>query len=446
VTIINQLRKECGYINGLVPLHKGADCREEKFTFNLPRHHFLCVIITMGAALISDGGHRVPVVSMERDSEKYHDRPNVNDNAFAQAGVRQVEAITAVWSTRMLWTVFVLSVTESTYPHYRYKPPNLSIRLYVINVIDAILQHIQSSLTPYVTSAFAQHGLLATTGVVSSIVGGVCQLTIAKVIDIWGRGQGYTVMLVLCVVGLTMKATCDSVEMYAAAHTLYWIGHIGIGYIITVVLADMTTLQNRTIMFGINTTPSIISTFAGPKIAELFLQKINFRWAFGGFSIILTAFSLPILTVFFLHQRRAISLGVIEKETTKRSAWALMVYYFWQFDSMYPCCLFSSSLSFSSFPCHTKTNKSICLAVGLFLVTAGWSLLLLPFSIARSAPRGWTTGYIIAMIVLGVLILIASIYWERSFAKIPFFPWQFLKNRTVWASCLLNGLMFMSVL
>ncbi|KAM5523951.1 siderophore iron transporter mirb [Fusarium oxysporum f. sp. phaseoli] len=350
----------------------------------------------MGATSISDGGHRVPMVSIERNSEKNHDRPDVNDHAFVQAGVRQVEAITAVWSTRMLWTVFVL--------------------LYFINIIDAVLQHVQSSLTPYVTSTFAQHGLLATTGVVSSIVGGVCQLTIAKVIDIWGRGQGYAVMLVLCVVGLIVKATCDSVEMYAAAHTLYWVGHIGIGYIITVVLADMTTLQNRTIMFGINTTPSIVSTFAGPKIAELFLQKVNFRWAFGGFSIILTAFSLPILAVFFLHQRKAISLGVIEKEAVKRSAWGSTVYYFWQFDT-----------------------------VGLFLVTAGWSLLLLPFSIARSAPQGWTAGYIIAMIVLGVLILIASIYWERSFARIPFFPWRFLKERTVWASCLLNGLMFMSV-
>ncbi|EEU35532.1 uncharacterized protein NECHADRAFT_55481 [Fusarium vanettenii 77-13-4] len=324
----------------------------------------------------------------QRRSDKY-------DAAFAQAGVQQVEAITTVWSTRMLWTVFAL--------------------LYVVNVVDAILQHVQSSLTPYVTSAFAQHSLLATTGVVSSIIGGVCQLTIAKVIDIWGRGEGYAAMLMLCVIGLIMKATCNSVEMYAAAHTLYWVGHIGITYIISVVLADMTTLQNRMIMFGINTTPSIVSTFSGPKIAELFLQNVNFRWAFGGFSIILVAFSLPILLVFFLYGHKAVSLGVIEKATS-RTIRESIEYYFWQFD-----------------------------VVGLLLVTVGWSLLLLPFSIARSAPQGWSTGYIIAMIVLGVLVLAASVFWEKSYARIPFFPWKFLKERTVWASCLLNGLMFMSV-
>lgn len=50
------------------------------------------------------------------------------------------------------------------------------------------------------------------------------------------------------------------------------------------------------------------------------------------------------------------------------------------------------------------------------------------------------------MIVLGALVLAASVFWEKSYARIPFFPWQFLRERTVWASCLLNGLMFMSVL
>ncbi|KAM0424915.1 hypothetical protein ACHAPT_009971 [Fusarium lateritium] len=320
----------------------------------------------MGATSISEHGAPVDDAGVEVNAEKDQSRLGKDDSAFAQAGVQQVEAIASVWSTKMLWTVFAL--------------------------------------------------LLATTSVVSSIIGGVCQLTIAKVIDIWGRGEGFAVMVVLCVVGLVMTATCNGVEMYAAAHTLYWVGHIGITYIISVVLADMTTLQNRMIMFGINTTPSIVSTFAGPKIAELFLRNVNFRWAFGGFSIILVAFAVPILVVFFLNQRKALRLGVIEEKATSRTVWQSVVYYFWEFD-----------------------------VVGLFLVTVGWSLLLLPFSIARSAPQGWSTGYIIAMLVLGVLFLTASVFWEKSFARVPFFPWRFLKNRTVWTSCFLNGLMFMSV-
>ncbi|KAF4966987.1 hypothetical protein FSARC_5395 [Fusarium sarcochroum] len=350
----------------------------------------------MGETPISKNGPSVDDAGIEANAEKHHFQSGNNDPSFVQAGVQQAEAIATVWSTRMLWTVFAL--------------------LYVVSIVDAILQHVQSTLSPYITSDFAQHSLVATTSVVSSIIGGVCQLTIANMIDIWGRGEGFAGMVLLCIVGLAMTATCNSVEMYAAAHTLYWVGHIGITYIITVVLADMTTLQNRMIMFGVNTTPSIVSTFAGPKIAELFLNKVNFRWAFGAFAILLIAFSVPILIVFFLNQRKATSLGVINEKAVKCTIWESVVYRFWQFD-----------------------------VVGLLLVTVGWSLLLLPFSIASSAPQGWSSGHIIAMIVLGVFCLAASAYWEKSFAKGPFFPWEFLKKRTVWTSCLLNGLMFMSV-
>ncbi len=90
-----------------------------------------------------------------------------------------------------------------------------------------LLQSVQSNLTPYVTSAFSSHGLLATTGIVSSVLGGVFKLTIAKIIDIWGRIQGFLAMVLLITIGMIMKATCQNVETYAAAQTLFWVGHLG---------------------------------------------------------------------------------------------------------------------------------------------------------------------------------------------------------------------------
>ena len=45
-------------------------------------------------------------------------------------------------------------------------------------------------------------------------------------------------MAVLLVVGLVMKAACRNVETYAAAQTIYWLGHTGLGYTINVLLAD----------------------------------------------------------------------------------------------------------------------------------------------------------------------------------------------------------------
>lgn len=82
----------------------------------------------------------------------------------------------------------------------------------------------------------------------------------------------------------------------------------------------------------------------------------------------------------------------------------------------------------------------------MFLTVFGWGLLLLPFSLVYYAPNGWKTGYIIAMIVLGVLCLVAFAIWEKFFATVAYFPWEYLKNRTILGACLVYGFMFMSTL
>ena len=80
------------------------------------------------------------------------------------------------------------------------------------------------------------------------------------------------------------------------------------------------------------------------------------------------------------------------------------------------------------------------------LTIFGWSLLLLPFSLAGTAPNGWKTGYIIAMIVLGVVLLAAFVIWEKFFAPVQYFPFKYLKDRTVLGASLLYGFMFLSIL
>lgn len=52
----------------------------------------------------------------------------------------------------------------------------------------------------------------------------------------------------------------------------------------------------------------------------------------------------------------------------------------------------------------------------------------------------------IAMIVIGVVCLAAFAAWERWFAPVQFFPFKYLKERTIIGACLLYGIMFISVL
>ena len=85
-------------------------------------------------------------------------------------------------------------------------------------------QQIGFSFTPYVTSSFALHSLTATTGVMSSIIGGLVKLPLAKILDIWGRPQGFALMVFCLTIGLIMMAGCQNVETYAAAQVFYWVG------------------------------------------------------------------------------------------------------------------------------------------------------------------------------------------------------------------------------
>jgi hypothetical protein len=72
-------------------------------------------------------------------------------------------------------------------------------------------------------------------------------------------------------------------------------------------------------------------------------------------------------------------------------------------------------------------------------------LFVLPFSLRAYAPNGFETGYIIAMIVLGLLLFPVFIYYEAKIAPVQFLPWKYLKDRTIVGSCLLYGIMFLSI-
>ncbi|KAF7554037.1 hypothetical protein G7046_g6932 [Stylonectria norvegica] len=327
----------------------------------------------------------------------FDDKEDVSDDSsqVKQDGVKQVEAITSIWSPAMMWAVFGF--------------------LYLVNFIDTLLQAVHGGLDAYVTSSFSQHGLLAVTSVVASVIGGVSKLAIAKIIDIRGRNEGFLLMILFIVIGMIMKALCKNVETYAAGHTFYWVGHLGLGYIIDVVLSDMTSLRNRMIMWGLYMSPRIASTFGGPNIAQLFYEHSTYRWAFGSFCIILVAFSIPVAAIFMFHERKAGKLGLLP-EKAKRTVWESAKHNFVEFD-----------------------------IVGMVLTIAGFSLILVPLNIATRAPNGWSTDYIIAMIVVGVACLAGFAVWEKYFARIPYFPFRYLKNRTILGACLLSAFLNMSI-
>lgn len=198
--------------------------------------------------------------------------------------------------------------------------------------MSALLSSIDSSLSPYVTSSFSRHGLLAVINIAARVIGGVVTLSLGKIIDIRGRMEGFVGSLLLITVGMIMKATCQNVETYAAAQVFAWVGNVALGFVIDVFVADITTLKNRMFIFALNSTPNLATTFAGPRIAELFYTKVNFRWAFGAFTIILLAVSLPVVAILFYHERKAKKLGLLRPKSGRTPIQSTL-HYIIEFDS-----------------------------------------------------------------------------------------------------------------
>ncbi|KAJ9285628.1 hypothetical protein DTO027B5_6427 [Paecilomyces variotii] len=316
--------------------------------------------------------------------------------SHAYNGVSDVEALTNAWTTQSLIAAYLFA--------------------FLVFFINSLQQETTNSLSPYVYSAFEGHSLLSTTSVLTSIIGGVSKLPIAKIIDVWGRPEGFAVMVALCTLGLIMMAACHNVETYVAAQVLYWVGYNGMDYVLHVFLSDTTGLLNRAFIWGIASTPYIATTFAGPAAAQRFYDENAVRWGFGTFVILTPVVAAPILILLWYNRRKARKMGLVQKrERSGRTYFRSAKYYLTEFD-----------------------------AVGLILITAAFTLVLLPLTLASSKAHKWQSPAIIVMIIVGGFCFVAFALWERFCAPVSFLPFAILADRTLLGACILSLVLYVS--
>lgn len=112
----------------------------------------------------------------------------------------------------------------------------------------------------------------------------------------------------------------------------YWVGFNGMAYVLDVFMADTSSLKNRALVFAFSTTPYIVTTFAGPRAAQSFLETSGWPWGYGTFAIITPVISLPIMALLWFNQRKAIKQGLLVQQKSGRSILQSINYYFWEFD------------------------------------------------------------------------------------------------------------------
>ncbi|KAL6808174.1 major facilitator superfamily domain-containing protein [Trichoderma afarasin] len=286
-------------------------------------------------------------------------------NEEAQRGVQDVEAMALTWSKLTLIGIF--------------------LNIWLLYFVNAFQSTILSNLLPYATSAFESHSLLNVIYVVAGSMSAATYMPLSKIMDVWGRAEGFLIMTVFATLGLILMAASNGIATFCAAY-------------------------NRGLAYAFTSSPYIITAFAGAKASEGFYNDISWRWGFGVFAIVFPIVAAPLYFILKINLRKAERQGLLNKEPSNRTILQSIWYYSVEFDAM-----------------------------GVFLFSVGLTVFLLPFNIADSAPNGWSSGYIIAMIVVGFVMLIIFTVYETFLAPIPLLDWNLLIDRTVIGACLLDA-------
>lgn len=337
--------------------------------------------------------HEVVEPHSSSPSPTNHEDDSLSDSA--QEGVQNIEAVTLAWTKNALIFAYVM--------------------IWLTYFVEGMLSGTTAALSPYVTSAFALHSLTPTVGILSSVIGGVTNLTLAKILDVFGRPQGYLFCIFLATIGLIMMAACNNVEAYAAAQVFQTVGNNGIQYSLSVFVADTSTLRKRGLVQAIVSSPNLITCWLAGPISQGYLLGPGWRWAFGMFTILVPAITLPLWGLLMRNYTKARKLGLIPDRSSGRTRLQSFLYYCRQFD-----------------------------AVGLLLISAGVALFLLPFNLYTSQARGWTSPLVLSMLIIGFALIVLFVVWEKFYAPITFIPYSLLLDRTVFGACMVSATLFMS--
>jgi MFS family permease len=233
----------------------------------------------------------------------------------------------------------------------------------------------------------------------------------AKVADVFGRFEAFCVSILIYVLGYIQMAASTNVQTYASAQIFYSAGSTGLQILQQVFIADSSDLLNRALFALLPELPFLITVWIGPMIASAVLKGASWRWGYGMWAIVLPAAFLPLALSLLLNQRKARRLRLIKTKTHRK--WNL-----WQ----------------SLWGTWLDLDMS-----GLILISAAFTLILIPLTLGANSKDGWKNDGIVTMISVGCACLILFPMWEssRRLAPKPLLSLHLLTERTVLAGCAL---------
>ena len=106
----------------------------------------------------------------------------------------------------------------------------------------------------------------------------VTQPIYTSVSDALGRKVPLYAAFLLFTIGAVVFATAQDMAVLILGRVLQGLGGGGLDVLQEIILADMTTLKERSLYLGLITLPLAVGTILGPVVGALFSEFVSWRW------------------------------------------------------------------------------------------------------------------------------------------------------------------------
>lgn len=89
--------------------------------------------------------------------------------------------------------------------------------MWLLYFVNSLQSTILASLVPFATSAFDTHSLLTTIYIVSNAMTAALYIPLAKMLDLWGRAEGFLLMIAFAILGMILMATSNGITTFCVA-------------------------------------------------------------------------------------------------------------------------------------------------------------------------------------------------------------------------------------
>ena len=276
---------------------------------------------------------------------------------------------------------------------------------------------LRSVYTAYASSSYGNHSLISTIGVINAVITAASQIFYARLSDMFGRLSLFITGMVFYIAGTVIQSQAYDIQRYCAGAVFYNLGFMGITLMMSIILADLSTLRWRLLYECTPRTTVIIITWIAGDITSKIGPLTNWSWGIGMWAFIMPLSALPFVCC-ILHMKWLASKTPEWEQLSKRKSYyqkngivKTSMEAFWRLD-----------------------------AIGLLLLTVTLGCILVPLTLAGGVADEWKSGKIIGPLVLGWVLLPVFILYEAKLARYPLAPFKLLRDRGIWSALVLSFL------